>query len=146
MKRLFKRYSRLSARERRLFFRALTLVSLVRLGLWVVPYRRLQSWVDRQSRPLSNGEGLERHKIREVVWAVEAASRRIPRATCLTQGLVTQILLGQMGLRAVLRLGVARKAGGEFEAHAWVETDGQIVIGGAIEEIGRFVPLRTLSS
>jgi hypothetical protein len=52
-----------------------------------------------------------------------------------------QVLLGRLGQRSELRLGVARKLGGQLEAHAWVETQGRIVIGGAVEGFQRFARL-----
>jgi hypothetical protein len=139
--RLIARYKQLSARERRLFFHALVLVVCIRMRLWLLPVRLTRSWVERQSKPAGGWRDLERRSIGEVAWAVEAASRRIPAATCLTQGLATQVMLGQLGQRSELRLGVARSAQGQFEAHAWVETQGRIVIGGAIKGFERFAQL-----
>ncbi len=141
MIRLIFRCRQLSAVERRLFFRALILVPLIRLGLWILPFRVMQSWVDRLRRLERQPRELDRRSIRQVAWAVEAASRRIPGATCLTQGMATQILLGRLGQRAELRLGVARKQNGRLEAHAWVESQGRIVSGNAVEGFNRYVRL-----
>ena len=138
--RLLSRFRELSRTERVLFFQALLLVPLVRIGLWVLPFRVLQRWVERFRQNRSST--LNRRQIRQVAWAVEAASRRIPRATCLTRGLATQILLGRLGQCAELKLGVARKANGELEAHAWVEAQGRIITGDAVEGFHRYVPLR----
>jgi hypothetical protein len=69
------------------------------------------------------------HPIERVVWSVEAASRRIPRATCLTQALAAATLLANNGHAAVLRVGVAKNDDGSLRAHAWVESDGRTVLG-----------------
>jgi hypothetical protein len=74
---------------------------------------------------------------------VTLASRCVPSATCLTQALAGQVLLSRHGHPASLRIGVARSAAGEFQAHAWVECHGRIVIGGA-QTLSRFTPLPSL--
>ena len=140
--RLVSRYRQLIPFERRMFFSAVLLVPLIRIGLWVLPFRLMQSWVNRIGNLENASARLDRHTSRQVAWSVEAASRRIPRATCLTQGLATQILLGRLGQRAELRLGVARRENGQLEAHAWVETQGRIITGDAVEGFNRYVPLK----
>lgn len=139
--RLITRYRQLSAAERRLFFRALVLVLAIRTGLWVLPFRVTRNWVERLRVPAGPWRELDRRSIRRAAWAVEAASRRIPGATCLTQGMATQVLLGRLGQRSELRLGVARKPDGQLEAHAWVEAQGRIVSGAAVEGFHRYARL-----
>jgi len=78
-----------------------------------------------------------------IVLAVTVASRYVPKATCLTQALATQVLLARRGHSVHLRIGVARSETGEFQAHAWVECYGRVVIGGADAPV-RFTPLPPL--
>ena len=47
-------------------------------------------------------------------------------------------------LPACLRIGVVKGAGGQFQAHAWVESDGVVVIGGSEPEPERYTPLPAL--
>lgn len=55
---------------------------------------------------------------------VNAAIRHLWRAsTCLEKSLALWWLLGRQGITCELRIG-ARKLGGKFEAHAWVEREG----------------------
>jgi hypothetical protein len=55
---------------------------------------------------------------------VNAAVRNVSRgATCLEKSLAIWSLLGRQGVTSQLRIG-ARKSGGKFEAHAWVEHNG----------------------
>jgi hypothetical protein len=61
---------------------------------------------------------------------VASAARFVPRATCLTQAIAAHWLLRQGGFPAVLYLGVLRGPGAVFRAHAWVESDGRVLIGG----------------
>jgi hypothetical protein len=39
---------------------------------------------------------------------------------------------------------VARGDRGEVQAHAWVETEGKVVIGGSAVELARYTPLLAL--
>jgi hypothetical protein len=63
-------------------------------------------------------------------WAITHASRLVPGASCLTQALSLQVLLGQRGLGSRLCIGVRKSQAKGFEAHAWVESGGRILIGG----------------
>jgi hypothetical protein len=120
----------LSALEWRLLLAATALVVVVRTALWILPSRfilsvtrRLATGAERQSRH-------DRPEPGKVAWAVEAASRRVPRASCLTQALATQLLLRTFGYGSHMRLGVGRSVAGDFLAHVWVEREGRVLIGG----------------
>jgi hypothetical protein len=67
--------------------------------------------------------------VRRVASSVRRASRYVPAATCLTQALATQSLLAQRGQVSILRIGVTKGPEGELKAHAWVESNGRIIIG-----------------
>lgn len=110
--------------------------ALVRLGLWVLPYRAVHKSVARLTRRA--GTARARHSVEHIVWAVRVASRFIPRATCLTQSLAAQVLLTRHGYPAELCLGVAREDG-QFDAHAWVESNGRVVIGDV--DLRRYTPI-----
>jgi Transglutaminase-like superfamily len=144
--RLITRYRQLSSAERSLFFQALALVTIIRIGLRLLPFRVMRNWVEHFRKSPGLRSDLDYRNIRQVAWAVEAASRRIPGTTCLPQGMATHLLLGRLGQPSELRLGVALKPEGQLEAHAWVEVQGRVVSGGAIEKFHRFVPLQEQSS
>jgi hypothetical protein len=65
-------------------------------------------------------------------------------STCLTEAVVAQVMLARRGHPATLRIGVARSEEGRFEAHAWVESGGRVMIGG--HELGRYAPLAALEA
>ena len=68
---------------------------------------------------------------RRTVWAVRTAARAIPAvSTCLTNALAAHVLLARRGYVSNLRIGVTRDEKGEFTAHAWLEQEGAILIGG----------------
>ena len=136
------RFRRLPTRLRRLVVRASWLVPLVRLGLWLLPFGRVRGLVVREPatgvplRMAAERDGV----VHDVVWTVVAVSRRVPRASCLTQALVAQRLLAEVGVASDLRIGVARDATGAFEAHAWLEHDGRVVLG-EVDGMERFTPM-----
>jgi Transglutaminase-like superfamily len=140
--RLIFRYKNLSPVERNLFFRALVLLAVTRLGLRVLPFRVIRKWTEQFRSSPGLHITLDRRRIGQIAWAVEAASRRIPGTTCLPRAFVTHILLGRLGQVSELRLGAALKPHGHLEAHAWVEVSGRVVIGEAIEGFNRFVPFQ----
>lgn len=73
---------------------------------------------------------------------MRVASSFIPQASCLVQGLAVQSLLRQQDETSLLVVGVALEQG--FQAHAWVEYNGDIVIGQA--ETIQYKRLLTLES
>jgi Transglutaminase-like superfamily len=128
-------------RERRgALLRASVAVVGFRVALSTLPFRWVRSIGERTARPRRGPRG--RRGRDDLSWAVAAASRRVPRATCLTQALALQTLLAREGYESDLHIGVARSGDGGLEAHAWLESDGRIVIGGGGVE--RFTPLASL--
>ena len=142
MKRL-RKFCGLPSPYRYLLVRVTVLLGGVRLGLWLVPFPTLRRLLARLIRAHAGAGDGDAAAIPQVVWAVTVASRYVPAATCLTQALAAQALLSQRGHEARLCLGVARGTAGEFQAHAWVECQGRVVLGG-IDARARFTPLLSL--
>jgi len=65
------------------------------------------------------------------IWAVRTASRCFPPASCLTQALAAQVLLASAGIGACVQIGVSKVKSEALEAHAWLEKDGEILLGGS---------------
>jgi hypothetical protein len=135
------RFLQLPARKRRLLIESAALLLLVRAALWLLPFEVLLRW----TRRIGQSERL-RHDgdtpVDAIVWAVRRASRLIPGATCLTQALAGRILLARAGHLSELRIGVRKNPGTGFEAHAWLEHGGQVVLGG-LDDLSRYVPMRS---
>jgi hypothetical protein len=128
--------------DRRLLVRAFSLVFMIRVGLWVLPFSFMRKLLVAPARS-DIAPALRPHDfISRAVWAVTVASTYVPLATCLTQALVTRYLLAQEGCNAVVRIGVARSRAGRFQAHAWVESNGRVVIGGSESVVDQFTELR----
>ena len=133
----------LSSTDLLLLIKVGVLVGAVRVGLWLLPFRVLRRLLARLSQANSQLQQGNSAFIDRVAWAVTTASRYVPAATCLTQALATQVLLCRQGHPASLRIGVAKSEAGEFQAHAWVEYQGEVVIGGS-EARSHFAPLLSL--
>ncbi len=119
----------------RLAWRALRRVVSVRLALWRSPHARVRAAFRRRLQRTEAAAPIryaDRDLARDpaaLAWAVGAAARRVPKASCLTQAIALESLLAEAGEEARLRIGVARKPDGAFEAHAWVEHAGLVLIG-----------------
>lgn len=126
-------FLRNSLSDQRLLLQALGLVSCVRLGLWLLPFRVLRGMVARVSSKATFSSAppqpQDLEAVRKVASSVRRVSRYVPAASCLTQALATQILLARRGQVSNLRIGVSQGQNGEFKAHAWVERNGKIIIG-----------------
>ncbi len=123
------KFLRLPFFEKILFIKALILVGIIRLGLSVLPLITLKN-VLRVMGPFIAGAD-EKLSEGRLIWAVAAASRLIPRATCLTQALAIQLFLKQSGREAHVHIGVDHGEGGRLDAHAWVESRGKVLFGGS---------------
>jgi len=67
----------------------------------------------------------------QICWAIAAGARVVPASTCLAEALAAQVLMRRHGYQPVIRVGVCKRDGGEFAAHAWVESEGRIIAGGS---------------
>lgn len=81
-----------------------------------------------------------------LLWAMNAAKRRCPvRTTCLGEALVAEALFRQHGYSPTLCMGAARREG-RFEAHAWLEQDQAVVIGGPAEMVKQYTRFPEIAS
>ncbi len=138
-------WRRLNRCERKLLLEALVALTKARLSLWLRPFSA--AWRDSHSRTdkrLQKGADAERIEPTLVARAVQRASTMVPAATCLAQALATQSMLDRRGIAAEVRIGVARDEHRAFEAHAWVELGGRVLIG-HVNDLDRFKPFPRFS-
>lgn len=112
--------------DERLRQHALLWVGAVRLGLTLLPLRTLRGLLERASAaeappPLPASPAA-------VGAAVRAAARGVPSAHCLVEALAAEAMLRRRGVPAQLHLGV-RRDGERIGGHAWLETDGEVIVG-----------------
>ena len=120
------------------FVSAVGVTLIVRCALLLVPYRILRGWMPVRARSGEIGNLLVAQRI---VRDVERAARLVPRSTCLTRALAAQWLLALAGHGSSLHVGVVRHPGRPLEAHAWLESRGQVVLGGDPAALSRFAPI-----
>ena len=122
-----------SMQELLVLFEAFFVVMFWRVSLYLVPYKKVLAWVEKgfRSQPESFlTERLEERK-HQVLWAVRVVARRLlGDSPCLPQALAAKWMLGRIGMASELRIGVARGKEKQLEAHAWLESEGDILIGG----------------
>jgi len=126
--RKIRKFFNLSSSEQRLLIKAWILLGIIRLGLELFPFSTLRKLLNRLRFLMG---GFKKDFSEEyLVWSVAIVSRYIPKATCLAQALTAQFLLQQAGHQACLHIGVTEADEGRLKAHAWVESQGRILIGG----------------
>lgn len=141
---LLRKLARTSWREKDLLLRAAFLVLLIRVGLHVVSFKRLQRMLDDSADPAEYPRTRDESYIDDVVWAVRALARRtLGDKPCLVQALAARWMLGRAGFDTRLRIGVVKGPDKELLAHAWLDYEGDTVIGGR-SSISRFKPLEIL--
>jgi hypothetical protein len=138
-----RRFLRRPAAEQRLLFKAMLLLVATRLGLWLLPFQALRQILGRLAETSVRPSKREELSVEKTVWGVEAAGKLMPWAsTCLTQALAAQVLLMRRRYSARLRIGVAKGDGDRLEAHAWIESEGKVVIGD--QQLDRYTSLAVL--
>lgn len=129
----------LPAAERRLLVEAALLLEATKLGMWLLPFETPRRLLARMpgARHAARAEGVAR--------AVEAASRGAPGVkTCLAQALAAQAMLARRGCPALLHIGVTKGEQGRLQAHAWVESEGEAVLGAP--KPGRYTTLASFKA
>ncbi len=122
------RFFGLSFEEKALIVRASCWLLFFRIGLFVAPTGLAKKWVRKGELCESVNPSVDGPAIHDIVRAIRRCKAYVPYATCLTQALTARKMLSRHGYDAVLKIGVARSEG-LFEAHAWVEVDGSVVLG-----------------
>ena len=115
------RFAAFSRSDRRLVLAATVTLLICRVRLLLRDTANLKSWGSRQGTGNASAERL--------LWAVEKASRLVPRATCLERALALQHLLSKNGHASELHVGAYKRAG-RFTAHAWLTRGDTVLIGG----------------
>lgn len=137
-----RKFLRLAPSDRQLLLSSFVLLSLVKLGLLLLPFGVLQRLLAGIGR--SNAIAAKAPTKEAIVKAVERSSRyMLGGAKCLARALTARVLLSRWGYSSELHIGVAKGEGGKFEAHAWVESDGEIAIG-HLGDLARYTPMSSL--
>jgi hypothetical protein len=122
----FRRFLALRARQRLFLIHCLIAVTAIRLGLKLMPYKRLRRLVEPPSSARHSSVG----DLRQVSWGVTAAARLIPGPTWLTPAGAGQFLLPRGGKRSQIHIGIERGSAATLKAHAWLVSGKRVVLGG----------------
>jgi len=125
--------------ERCLLLQTVFVVMSLRAALELLAFRQVNDLLSHRAKRRRAVRNISKAR---VIWAVRTASAFIPGSTCLTQALAAKYQLERFGLNTQLHLGV-NKENGRLLAHAWLQCDGEAIIGGEIAP--RFAPLRAFN-
>ena len=122
----------MSSSERRLLLAGGVVVACIRMLLWLLPFKRLVWLIERTALRSARVAPV---RLREdthvkIAWSVTTAARYVPRATCLTQAIAAQWLFAWFGHPTLLRIGVVRGNDKSLRAHAWLESESRVIVGG----------------
>jgi hypothetical protein len=139
----FRKFLRLSSTQRRLLLAGALVVVCVRSLLWLLPFKHLVWLVERTALRSARvaPRRVEEDRNGNIAWAATTAARYVPRATCLTQALAAQWLFAWFGHPTMLRIGVAKGYDKALNAHAWLESEGRVVVGGEALEVQEYAVL-----
>ena len=118
-----------SKSDRALLTQAMLLLPVVATSLKTVGLRRTQSWLEKEAFA-STGSATEqtRANVRRAAQMVATACRQYPfRSDCLPRTIVLWSLLRHRGIDGNVRIGVRSDTQGEFQAHAWLEWNGEVI-------------------
>jgi transglutaminase superfamily protein len=144
---MWRAFWRLEVTRRRLVPEAAVLLLLVHVGLRLCSYSRLHRVLGFLASRTRVAPSVSAAGHVEVAWAVTTAGRRLPlKTTCLVEALATDAMLRRRHHASQLRFGVRQSGSGpRLDAHAWVECEGDLVIG-IVDNLDDFAPLRSIGS
>lgn len=111
--------------------RAALLLPLTEIGLRLFGFRRWKELIEKFFLPAASLPSLPSDLQRETALRAARAVRSVElhgptQPNCLERSMTLWWLLRRDGVDGELHIG-ARKEGGRFEAHAWVELGGQVL-------------------
>ena len=112
--------------------KALLVVMTIKVLLRFFSFEKVVKLTDRKpSAPkMKKAAPIDRYTS-QIVRAVRAVARRfLGDKPCLPQALAVKYLLARAGKASDLRIGVIKNAENNLDAHAWLEVDGDVIIGG----------------
>ena len=135
-------YFRLPFTKKRLIIEAAGLIIFTRFGLYLTSLQKLQVFFQRFTN-VDNIQYLGNNPAKsEIIWAVNTTGQKLFKDdTCLVMAIAGQAILNHHGIPAKLQLGCLLGEDKSIFAHAWVESEGKIIIGGTEREISKYTLL-----
>ena len=116
----------------------------VKVGLYLLPFERLRGWLAHFDEPV--GKQADMEEMRVIIRAIERMGQVLAplRINCLPQALVGAKFLRRKGFDVELKIGVLKNRGDQLTAHAWLEYNGQVILGD-LRNLGQFTSFPSLN-
>lgn len=140
-------FFRISFKDKVLLFKIVCLLYGNWLGLRLFRFQRLYSFLEKCTQPETITVS-DQHKAVEKIslWVEELGRFLLGEDSCFPQALTGQLLFNQLGLEPNIQIGVMKDIDGRLRAHAWVIVNNEVVIGGPISQVQKFIPLGDFNS
>ena len=136
----FKKFTKLSAEEKKLFMEAYVTLGMMRSAILTVSFKRLTRSLEHvaKKKELEKLNEREMETAQKVGQAIMRASAYTPwESACLAQSLAAQKMLQKRGVSGVFYLGVAKdnEIEDKMKAHAWTQCGDDIITGKSGHEV-----------
>jgi hypothetical protein len=136
------KYLHLPLRNKRLLIESLLILTVIRISLRLLPYKIISKLITRLDRMIYTNQHTADTLPDDICWAIIRTGQKIyGKDTCLPLALAGQLQLVLHGFPACTRIGVKINSGGGLIAHAWVELNGNVMIGGSELDIHQYTLL-----
>ena len=135
----FKKFTKLSSEEKKLFLEAYVTLGKMRFAILTVSFKRLTRSLEHlpKKKELPELDEKQMQTAKMVGEAIVRASAYTPwESACLAQSLTAQKMLQKRGIPGVFYLGAMKDEESEtkMKAHAWAQCGDAIITGGKSEE------------
>ena len=139
-----KTWNSLSKSDRGLLISAACLLPIIAASLKTIGLQRTQSWLAGNAlAPMRPVTEQTRENVRRTAQIVAAAYRLHPMpSSCLPRAVALWSLLQRRGIGTDVRIGVRYNTTGDFESHAWLELNGE-VLNDAWDVATQYLPLNS---
>jgi hypothetical protein len=125
-----RRWLALPPPERRLVVRCCGLFARAAIVARLLPMPRVVAAIDRRASGRQSAPGVSASRALALLEATAARLRPMPR--CLSQAIAGYELLRERGVDVRCVIG-GRRGGPGLEAHAWLEAEGRVLLGGPVD-------------
>ena len=139
------KWYRLPTQDRILILQTIPFLSVIRICLVLLPLDYLLRLLTRIAKTLPAKDHPNCQSQKKTIWVIEAVGKYVlGDGPCLTQALAAQFILARHNQSGELCIGIAKEEQGKLVAHAWIESNGGVVIGGSEAAFKRYIRLPSL--
>jgi hypothetical protein len=133
-------FFRLESNEKLVFFQSLYWLWYFRVRLHHRPFNSLIQQANNKSNQYLINSKPAYLTVNRIAWFTNRASHFVPDATCLVQALAGKVVFSIYGYEPTIVIGVKKGDSNDILSHAWLECDGEIVIGN-LEDIDQYLQI-----